>query len=97
MKVESFTYRDHHMDFYRLGTGWVAMIYAPGQDDPLPQMPMARSEDGLDTIVAIAQLAIDLRHSRLPGRPRLRGLRAVLATIGRRTWPAVFATLAPRR
>jgi hypothetical protein len=53
MKVESFSYRDHRMDFYRLGAGWVAMIYAPGQDDPLPQMPMARSEDSLDTIQAL--------------------------------------------
>jgi hypothetical protein len=97
MKVESFTFRDHRMDFHRVGAGWVAMIYAPGQDDPLPQMPMARSEDNLDTIVALAQLAIDLRYSSLPGRRGLGGLRAFLGTLGRRRWPAVLATLTPRR
>jgi hypothetical protein len=97
MKVESFSYRDHRMDFYRLGAGWVAMIYAPGQDDPLPQMPMARSEDSLDTIVALAQSAIDLRHPRLPGTSGRRALRAFLGSLGRRAWPAVLATLTPRR
>jgi hypothetical protein len=97
MMVESFAYRDHRVDLYRLGAGWVAMIYAPGHDGPLPQMPVAPSEEGLDTIVKLAKTAIDRRHKGSAGSSGRRGLGALLATIGRRGWPAILATLTPGR
>jgi len=48
MREETCFYRDYQIDVFRFGTGWQALIYAPGAPLPLNEQPTNRWANGKD-------------------------------------------------